>query len=284
VERYEKVHPIQTITFCGGEVFALKWYPELVNQLVDKGIFVQMITNGTIDKLDQFKNPNFINLIVSIDGLETYHDANRGAGNFAKSMAFLQKAKKMGFHHEIFSILTHQNLQQIDLFQKYLQDMLGDVLVTYHPRKPPTYLMHHPVSNIVGETDGFDFLSKEEMLYVMKKYNVFPPPDLGCYQVAVMSDGRVFGCCEGVTPIGAMSDAIEDLFEAMKKRLEIWEKTNTFDKCLGCTQPEFMCGIKEYLKMMAKSTVIPSAVEESISIEVKKAPLLDPSTSVGMTE
>ena len=64
VEKYEKSHELQTITFCGGEVFALSYFPGLVNKLVDKGIFVQIITNGTIDKLDQFKNPNFVNLIV----------------------------------------------------------------------------------------------------------------------------------------------------------------------------------------------------------------------------
>lgn len=249
IERCEKVHRLQTVTFCGGEVFALTFFPELVNILTEKGIFVQMITNGTIDKLDQLNTPNSINLIVSIDGLETYHDANRGAGNFQKSMNFLQKAKLLGFHTEIFSIVTKQNLPLIDDFENYLLTMFGDMPVTYHPRKPPAYLIHHPVSNIVGEVNGFDFLTKDEMLHVIQTRNVFPPKQLGCYQIALMSDGKVYGCCEGVTAIGTINDNIEFLFEQMKRRLEFWEKKNTLHNCLGCTQADFMCGIKEYLQM-----------------------------------
>ena len=256
IQRYEKVHTIQTITFCGGEVFALKFFPHLVNTLTDKGIFVQMITNGTIDKLEEMTNPNSINLIVSIDGLEEYHDKNRGEGNFTKSMTFLDKAKKLGFHSEIFSIVTHQNLPNIDAFENYLKERFGDMLVTYHPRKPPAYLMHHPVSNIVGETDGFDFLTKEEMLQVMRERNVFPPKNLGCYQIALMSDGKVYGCCEGVTPIGTIDDDIEFLFEQMKRRLEVWERKNTFKNCLGCTQADFLCGIKEYLNLIEEKSEI----------------------------
>jgi MoaA/NifB/PqqE/SkfB family radical SAM enzyme len=106
ISRYKEYTQLQTVTFCGGEVFALQYFPALVNTLTEQGIFVQIITNGTIDKLDQFIKPNFVNLIVSIDGLQGYHDSNRGQGNFDKSVAFLKKAMKSGFHTEIFSIIT----------------------------------------------------------------------------------------------------------------------------------------------------------------------------------
>lgn len=253
VKRYEKVHALQTITFCGGEVFALHYFPNLVNILVEKGIFVQIITNGTIDKLDLFKNPKLVNLIVSLDGMQEYHDTNRGAGNFKKSIDFLKKAIAMGFHTEVFSIVTHQNLPYIDTFEMNLKEILQyPVVVTYHPRKPPEYLLHHPVSNIVGAVDGFDFLTKDEMMQVMKERNVFPPKDLGCYQIALVSDGKVFGCCEGVTAIGIMNDTIEHLFSNLKKRIIVWEQSNTLAGCLGCSQPEFMCGIKHYLQIIAR--------------------------------
>lgn len=101
-EKISKKHPLQTITFCGGEVFALAYFPDLVNRLVDQNIFIQIITNGTIDKLDMFKNPNSINLIVSIDGLQDYHDANRGEGNFEKVFIFLRKLKAWDFTPKFF--------------------------------------------------------------------------------------------------------------------------------------------------------------------------------------
>jgi sulfatase maturation enzyme AslB (radical SAM superfamily) len=247
IDRYQQEHELQTITFCGGEVFALSYFPTLVNKLTDEGIFVQIITNGTIDKTDKLTRPNSVNLIVSLDGLEDYHDANRGTGNFRKSINFLQKAQEKGFHTEIFSIITQQNLKQIDVFEAYLQKHLRNIPVTYHPRKPPSYLMHHPVSNIVGETNGFDFLTQDEMKQVMKERNVFPPQDLGCYQIALMSDGTVYGCCEGITPLGQMDDDITFLTDQLRKRLTQWENTNNIDGCLGCSQPDFVCGIKNFI-------------------------------------
>ncbi len=248
IARYQRVHPLETITFCGGEVFALGYFTGLVNELTSQGIFVQMITNGTIDKLEEFTNPNLVNLIVSLDGLKELHDANRGEGNFAKSIAFLQKGLSLGFHAEIFSIVHKHNFARLDAFEKGLATLLGQPLpITYHPRKPPSYLLHHPVSNIVGQVEDFDFLTPEEIITLMRTRNVFPPKTLGCYQISLASDGRVYGCCEGTVPIGYMNDAIGDLSKALSKRLETWEQTNTLKNCLGCSQSEFMCGIKSYL-------------------------------------
>ncbi len=248
IDRYQKLQKLQTVTFCGGEVCALAYFPSLVNTLTARGIFVQMITNGTIDIVDTFAHPNLINCIVSLDGLPAYHDANRGVGNFEKSIQFLQKAHGNGCHTEVFSILTHQNSGDIDTFEKYLQDTLGHTIaVTYHPRKPPEYLSHHPVSNIVGQVDGFDFLTEDEMCQIVQTKNVFPPKNLGCYQIALVSDGKVYGCCEGITPIGKITDSIDSLFDALRDRLVVWEREKIHTHCLGCSQPDFVCGIKKYL-------------------------------------
>lgn len=269
VNRYEKVKKIETITFCGGEVFTLPYFPGLVNKLNEERKFVQIITNGTIDKLEEFTKPNFVNLIVSVDGLPNYHDANRGSGNFDKSIKFLRKAKKLGFHTEIFSIATRQNIGQIDEFEQYLYSIFSNDLrdpsttlgmteskisVTFHPRKPPAYLLHHPQSNVFGETDGFDFLTDNEMIKIMKERSTFPPKNLGCFQIALVSDGRIFGCCEGTIPIGKMNDEIPLLFDKLKDRIEVWEKSNTLKNCLGCSQPDFVCGIKKYLVALSSPT------------------------------
>jgi len=239
IDRYQKAYELQTVTFCGGEVFALKYFPHLVNTLTQKGIFVQTITNGTIDRLSEIKNPNFNKLIVSIDGLRPYHDKNRGSGNFKKSLEFLKKGKKNGFHSEIFSIVTKQNFGMIDKFEQYMKRQLGQIEITYHPRKPPEYLLHHPVSNLKGEVEGFDFLSKDQLVEIMMTRRSFPPKELGCYQVALASTGKIYGCCEGFRPIGMIDDKIENIFEQLKKRVG--------GPCLGCSQTEFMCGIKSVI-------------------------------------
>jgi MoaA/NifB/PqqE/SkfB family radical SAM enzyme len=237
VEKYQKAYELQTITFCGGEVFALSYFTHLVNTLTKKGIFIQTITNGTIDRLAELENPNFNKLIVSIDGLKPYHDKNRGTGNFDKSMAFLKKAKKMGFHIEIFSIVTHQNYTNIDKFEKYMNQQFGQIDITYHPRKPLEYLSNHPLSNIEGTVAGFDFLNEKELIEIMKTRKVFPPMKLGCYQVALTSTGKIYGCCEGFRPIGTIDDKIKNIFAELKKQID--------GPCLGCSQKEFMCGLKK---------------------------------------
>jgi MoaA/NifB/PqqE/SkfB family radical SAM enzyme len=246
INNYQKVQKLETITFCGGEVFKLVDFIDLINSLTRKNLIVQIITNGTIDKLKKIENPNSVNLIVSIDGLEKFHNQNRGSGNYQKSVDFTKKAHKLGFHTEIFSIVTKQNFSDIDNFEKEIEIELGyKIDITYHPRKPLSYLGKHPVSNVVGQVSGFDFLTENQIKFLMKTKKTFPPEKLGCYQVALMSDGNVNGCCEGITKLGSIDDPIDLLIKNFKKRLEIWDKVNPNLKCLGCVEPEFVCGMKQ---------------------------------------
>lgn len=244
VNKYQKTQPLKIITFCGGEVFTLKDFPTLVNYLTKMGIFIQIITNGTINRLKEFNNPNSVNLIVSIDGLEKYHNQNRGEGTFQKSITFLKDAKNMSFHTEIFSIVTKQNFEMIDDFEKYIKKEIGNVPITYHPRKSLAYLKQHPVSNIVGTTDGFDYPTPQQINKLYQVKTVFPPKNLGCYQVALMSDGKIYGCCEGTVPIGNIKDSIPKLINNLTQRLDNWDKSHPNLSCLGCSQPDFVCGLK----------------------------------------
>lgn len=239
------MNPLKVITFCGGEVMMLPYFPHLVNTLTKCGIYTQIITNGTIDRLEEFANPGLVNLIVSIDGLETYHDSNRGEGNFQKSVHYLEKAKTMGYHREIFSIATRDNFADIEKFEQHMHDIMGKIDITYHPRKPPEYLLKHPVSNIEGALKGFGYVEPHQLkeLYAHKK--VFPPSELGCYQISLVSDGKVYGCCEGTMPIGHMNDSVQDLIHNLRKRVESWEISASDNPCLGCSQPDFMCGMKQ---------------------------------------
>lgn len=244
IDKYQAVNPVKVITFCGGEVMMLSYFPHLVNTLTDRGIYIQIITNGTIDRLEEFSNPGLVNLIVSIDSLETYHDRNRGKGNFQKSVHYLEKAISMGFHREIFSIVTRDNFVDIEKFERYMQGVVGKIDITYHPRKPPQYLLKHPVSNIEGAIEGFGYVESHQLKALYQHKKVFPPAELGCYQISLVSDGKVYGCCEGTMPIGHMNDEILDLIHNLRKRVESWESAAADSPCLGCSQPDFMCGMK----------------------------------------
>lgn len=244
IESYKKSFELKVITFCGGEVFTLSYFPHLINELTKQGLFIQIITNGTIDKLTEIVTPNLVNIIVSLDGIEVYHDKNRGIGNFQKSVLFLKKAQALGFHTEIFSIVTKQNFPQINKFESVIYHKFGPIPITYHPRKPLTYLQFHPLSNNIGKIQGFDFLSPDEIIALMNSKKVFPPYELGCYQISLMSDGNVYGCCEGFKILGKIDDAIVQLVNNLKQNIN--------GPCLGCSQSDFMCGIKPIIDKIHK--------------------------------
>ena len=164
-----------------------------------------------------------------------------------KSIIFLKKAKKLGFHTEIFSIVTKQNLPNIDQFEAQIHDQIGPIDITFHPRKPAEYLKQHPKSNIVGTTQGFDYLTGDEMRELWKhRKKVFPPKELGCYQVALASDGTVYGCCEGFEALGKIDDTPLQLINQLKCRIR--------GLGMGCSQPGFMCGLKEVILLHKKQS------------------------------
>jgi len=259
VLRYKKVQELESVLLCGGEVTLLTYMPSFINWLTEQGLYVQIITNGTnLAFLDALTKPSLVNVIVSIDGRQPDHDANRGEGQFAQTIAFLQKAREKGCALDVFTVVSQRNLRDLSAFEKELRELFGlSVHVTYHPRKSRAYLQNHPVSNRVGEVDGFGFLSQKEMNTLAQEHDVFPPPILGCYQFALMSDGMVYACCEGIRPIGKMTDDITVMREKLEQRLHDWfagavtapEKQDT----LGCVEPQFLCGMSlSYLHMRKK--------------------------------
>ena len=234
VKRYAQATELQTITFCGGEVFLMPQFPALVNSLSD--YFVQIITNGTVDVLEKLQHPNRINVIVSLDGLPDYHDLNRGTGMWQKSTAFMKKAQTLGFHLEVFSIATKENIPRIEEFENQLFSTFKTRLpITYHPRKPLAYLSQHPVSHRVGSTSKFTFPNSIDRAKLGKDKNIFPPLDLNCYQISVLSDGNVYGCCEGITVLGNMDDDMGTILQSCAARIKAGG---------NCVEPEFRCGLE----------------------------------------
>jgi len=211
---FKKNLSLKSIIFCGGEVFTLKNFPRLINKLNSLGIFVSVITNGTIDKLDKIKDPRNCQLIVSFDGPEKIHDANRGAGNFAKSKKFVEHALKLGFPVEIFYLITKDSypykdsLNIFDLHKTYLTDRLGS-------------------------------LTYKQVLEIRQNYPVFPPKDFGCSQLALQSNGKFYGCCESNKSIGSLSDPISKI---------LLNYSTIYLNNPLCCDPDYFCDLKNIKK------------------------------------
>ena len=229
---------LKSVLFCGGEVFLLPWFTELINQLISQGIFITIITNGTIDKLDQIHSPQNCQLIVSIDGPQKIHDQNRGQGIYAKSMHFIKKALLLGFPVEIFYLVTDISYSYIDKFKLF--------------NLPITYL-----------TDRLGSLTKNQVLNIKKNYPTYPSKNFGCFQLALQSDGQIYGCCESTTPLAKISDPHQTIVNNFTKSLNTCKNCHFANSniknsikiinyklkinCNGCCQPAFLCGYPKEL-------------------------------------
>jgi len=255
-------HNLRSIIFCGGEVFILPNFIQLVNALLSQKIFITIITNGTINQLDKITDPQNCQLLVSFDGPKNIHDANRGIGNFAKSKAFVKHALDLGFPVEIFFLITKDSYPHKDSFNLF--------------NLPKTYL-----------TDRLGSLTPSQILDIKQHYHTFPAKNFGCFQLALQSDGLIYGCCESPTPIAKISDPISTIIKNFNDSLKTCQKCKLYigevnqffgrnhprfirgreheklplqakNKCSGCCCPDFLCNYKKQLNLSSCQDVIKS--------------------------
>jgi len=211
---------LKSIIFCGGEVFTLKNFPRLVNNLIAKNIFITIITNGTIDRLKEIKDPRNCQLIVSFDGPEAIHDLNRGQGNFQKSKLFVQHALDLGFPVEIFYLITKDSYPYKDSFPKNFYSSFKFPESSFHF----TYL-----------TDRLNSLSFDQVKDIRQNYPVFPPQNFGCSILSLQSDGKFYGCCESNISIGSLSDPISKI---------LFNYSTIYLNNPLCSDPDYLCNLK----------------------------------------
>lgn len=217
---FESLPTLKSIIFCGGEVFTLKDFPALLNQVVSKGIFVSVITNGVVDRLNEIVQPHNCQLIVSFDGPEKIHDQNRGSGNYQKSKAFVQKALNLGFPVEIFYLITKDSFPYKDSFPREFRSSLK-----------------FPASSISFTflTDRLGSLTKVQEKNIRTNYPCYPPKNFGCNIFSLQSNGKFYGCCESNKSIGNLSDPLEPT---------VFKYLDIITRHPKCSDPDYWCGLK----------------------------------------
>jgi organic radical activating enzyme len=221
---------LKSILFCGGEVFTLPNFPQLVNTLIHMDIFITIITNGTIGQLKEIKAPKNCQLLVSLDGPKKIHDQNRGEGNFDKTIKFIKHAKKLNFPVEIMFLITKNSYIYKDSF---------NIL-----NLPKTYL-----------SDRKKSLTKTQLLDIKNNYKTYPAKNFGCFQFSLQSNGDITSCCESHISLGKITDKPNFLIKNFTKSLAPCLKCQ---KCNGCCDPNYLCGYKSELKLKTCQEVVQS--------------------------
>ena len=103
----------QRIGIWGGEPLVREDIGEIIDYSKEKGLFVSLDTNGYLvpKMLDKIKNVDI--LVISFDGPEKAHDANREPGSYRKCMEAIKAATKEMSVWTI-TVLTKNNLDSID--------------------------------------------------------------------------------------------------------------------------------------------------------------------------
>ena len=235
VEKYSSYlqsinHNLKSILFCGGEVFTLPDFPDLINTLIQKDVFITIITNGTINCLNKIKDPKNCQLLVSLDGPKEVHDKNRGLGNFDKSIKFIKHAKKLGFPIEIMFLITKDSYLYKDSFN--VLDL------------PKTYLTDRKLS-----------LTSEQVLDIKQHYPTYPNKNFGCFQLSLQSTGFIAGCCESSLRLGTIDD---DPAIYVANFIKSLSTCSNCQKCNGCCDPDYLCGYKKELNKINCRDVVQS--------------------------
>lgn len=104
---------LKWITLSGGEPLTRKDTPDLVKRLSDKGVVVNIITNGwllTPQMARKLKESGIATAAISIDGTPAIHDQIRTDGAFAHAREAFRAMKELGIATGAVTTITKQNI------------------------------------------------------------------------------------------------------------------------------------------------------------------------------
>ncbi len=121
---------VMKLTLCGGEPFARKDLPQLIEGIVANRMRFAILSNGTLidDDMAAFlKNTGRCDYVqVSIDGsCAEVHDSCRGKGNFDKAVRGLRILQQHGVDVAVRLTIHHFNVDDLPAAARFLLEDLG---------------------------------------------------------------------------------------------------------------------------------------------------------------
>jgi len=242
VGRYEEFykHDHFTMAWCGtGEILLYKDFTWLVNHINEQfGSRVEHIitTNGTIDRLDEFKSLENITFYISIDGQKAQHDWNRGKGNYEKSVKFCKRAVDLKCKTLwVRTIVTKDNIDHLGEFEDELRQKISPKVSVslLMPMSSKILAQFSPWSMVArgGVDDSRILTPKETKDLVVKKYgNRFIIEDSFTELGICLNYDGVFACCEGEVKLGEVNADMQTISKNLDRAK---------GKCKACSAFKF---------------------------------------------
>lgn len=114
----------KNLTMIGGEVFLFKGWEKLAAYLTDKGLVVNIVTNGYILgelEIEKIRQAGLFNVGISMDGMEANHNQIRGRGDaFQRLKNSLDLLRQHGIATGVITTLMRSNFNDLEAMYAFL--------------------------------------------------------------------------------------------------------------------------------------------------------------------
>ncbi|MDD2500006.1 MAG: thio(seleno)oxazole modification radical SAM maturase SbtM [Geobacter sp.] len=238
------------LAFCGDNLLSHPDFFELYQLATDHGLMTAIQSNAadreTIKRLMRIQRPDYYQ--VNLEGEEAYNDQIRGAGDFRRTVDFLELLTELGVPNMVQLTLTRDNLDQVIPLAKTLEGITGGLAFnrlalsengsrfilptrdTYRDflQQYLSAAQTHPV--LVVQDNLLNILCEEQG----------KPLSGGCTGhgcgaafnfVAILPDGAVHACRKLTSPIGnILTQSLEEVYSSATA--ERYREGST--ACSGC--------------------------------------------------
>jgi MoaA/NifB/PqqE/SkfB family radical SAM enzyme len=124
LEYFRRVYQLDAVTFLGGEPLLYPHIVSICRYAKQLGLQVEICTNGHRGFRNKIEAvaPVLDKLRVSLDGLETTHDALRQRGSFTAGVELIDLAARIGVTVGATMTVTRYNLDEVVPLARLLQD------------------------------------------------------------------------------------------------------------------------------------------------------------------
>ncbi len=122
LSEFEKMQGLRLL-ITGGEPLLYRDFEEINGILSEYGFRKILFTNGILLTEEKVKSLRVDEIQVSIDGLETGHDALRGTGTFRRALKGIETARGAGFDVSVSTMVHARNLDEFEGMEKLLRSL-----------------------------------------------------------------------------------------------------------------------------------------------------------------